>query len=53
MTRFVDHKQAVQNRKRENREARFEHAMVGRGADFKARATKEIIDRVGLEGFAA
>lgn len=48
VTRYVDHAQKVQLRNREAPEARFEHSMIGRGAELKNRAVASI--RTHTEG---
>lgn len=44
VTKFVDHSQKIQLRGREASEARFENSFIGRGAEFKARAARKLIE---------
>ena len=44
VTRFVDHSQKVQLRKREGSEARFENSFLGRGAQMKADGAAKLIE---------
>lgn len=48
-TRFADHAQRVQVRNRDAGEVRFEHALLGGGDEFKAKAANVILDAVGVK----